>query len=272
MILLFLLIIGFVAFFIGLFFYYRSKNSDPDHKTRSDSKKPEEKTAKSVPTAEEEGENETPYSNPDEDYVGRILKQESGILLSNWIGRDAHDVTHEIDHIFLSRRGIFVFEVKGQSGKIYGSPHERKWSQITEAGHTHSFYNPLWQNKTQKKFVERVLGLENKPFPCVYSFVVFVRGDLRCIEDDHCLDPDEIYDVIEEKEEILTDQEIEKFAKTLENLREPESVRKEHIAQIQERERCVQRGICPLCHSRLREELDGSIACSNPSCHFEIEG
>ena len=80
--------------------------------------------------------------------------------------------TTQIDHIIVSRYGVFVVETKNMKGWIFGSSNQKTWTQKIYK-HNHKFQNPLHQNFKHIKTLEYCLGLsENK----LFSLVVFV-GD-----------------------------------------------------------------------------------------------
>ena len=77
--------------------------------------------------------------------------------------------TTQIDHIILSRFGIFVIETKNMKGWIFGSEHQKRWTQSIY-GKKNSFQNPLLQNYRHIKALEEVLGINRG----LYSIVTFV--------------------------------------------------------------------------------------------------
>lgn len=93
--------------------------------------------------------------------------------------RQLHDITlptedgtTQIDHIIVSKFGIFVIETKNMSGWIFGRASDPKWTQSFR-NHKSSFQNPLRQNYKHTKELNTLLGVgENK----IFSVVVFV-GD-----------------------------------------------------------------------------------------------
>lgn len=78
--------------------------------------------------------------------------------------------TTQIDHVVLSRFGIFVIETKNMSGWIFGSADQPKWTQLQKGGKRRSFQNPLRQNYAHVLAVQDILGVEPK---IVFNFVVF---------------------------------------------------------------------------------------------------
>ncbi len=78
----------------------------------------------------------------------------------------------QIDHIVVSRYGIFVIETKNYTGWIFGNAKSKQWTQ-TIYRRKSRFQNPLHQNFKHTKAVELFLSLSPK---YVHSVVVFV-GD-----------------------------------------------------------------------------------------------
>lgn len=92
-----------------------------------------------------------------------------------------HDVTlptsrgpTQIDHIVVSRYGVFVIETKNYTGWIFGDAMSPQWTQVLY-GHKSRFQNPLRQNFKHTKAVESFLSLSPRD---VHSVVVFV-GDAK---------------------------------------------------------------------------------------------
>lgn len=82
------------------------------------------------------------------------------------------DGSTQIDHIIVSRYGVFVVETKNMKGWIFGGEKQRCWTQKIFK-HSQKFQNPLHQNYKHVKTLQSLLGLGNEQ---VYSLVVFV-GD-----------------------------------------------------------------------------------------------
>lgn len=78
--------------------------------------------------------------------------------------------TTQLDHLVLSRFGIFVIETKNMSGWIFGSADQQKWTQVQKGGKRRRFQNPLHQNYAHVKAVQNILDVDPK---VLYNFVVF---------------------------------------------------------------------------------------------------
>lgn len=64
--------------------------------------------------------------------------------------------TTQIDHVVLSRFGVFVIETKNMKGWIYGSPDQVQWTQVIYR-HKSRFQNPLHQNYKHIKTIQSLL-------------------------------------------------------------------------------------------------------------------
>lgn len=79
------------------------------------------------------------------------------------------DGTTQIDHVIISRQGIFVIETKNYSGWIFGSEKSRFWTQVIYKT-KNKFQNPLLQNYKHIKTLQDLLQL---PFHYFHSVIVF---------------------------------------------------------------------------------------------------
>lgn len=76
--------------------------------------------------------------------------------------------TTQIDHVVVSKYGIFVIETKNYTGWIFGNEQQKNWTQ-TIYKNRQSFYNPILQNRTHIKALQRYLNLESG----IQSIIVF---------------------------------------------------------------------------------------------------
>lgn len=80
--------------------------------------------------------------------------------------------TTQIDHIILSKYGIFVIETKNMKGEIHGEESQKEWTQHLY-NTKNRFQNPIIQNYRHIKSLQEVTKLS---FSSFISVVVFV-GD-----------------------------------------------------------------------------------------------
>ncbi|NTV49802.1 MAG: nuclease [Geobacteraceae bacterium] len=80
------------------------------------------------------------------------------------------DGTTQIDHVIVSKYGIFVVETKNIKGWIFGDANQSTWTQQIFK-HKSKFQNPLRQNYKHVKTLESLLGLSDQQ---IHSLIVFV--------------------------------------------------------------------------------------------------
>ena len=76
--------------------------------------------------------------------------------------------TTQIDHVVLSKFGVFVIETKNFSGWIFGNEQQKNWTQVIYKNKS-SFYNPILQNKIHIRALKEFLNLDQN----FHSIIVF---------------------------------------------------------------------------------------------------
>ncbi|MER2192176.1 MAG: NERD domain-containing protein [Solibacillus sp.] len=74
----------------------------------------------------------------------------------------------QLDHVVVSKYGIFVLETKNYKGWIFGEEEERDWTQVIYKNRQ-SFYNPILQNRAHVRSLQHVLHMESG----IYSIIIF---------------------------------------------------------------------------------------------------
>ncbi|MCX7173750.1 MAG: nuclease-related domain-containing protein [Proteobacteria bacterium] len=109
---------------------------------------------------------------------------ESAGSLAQWLMLDAaiyhslKDVTilaadgssTQIDHVIVSRHGIFVIEAKNMNGWIFGNEKDAQWTQSMPGGRKFRFQNPLRQNYRHTKVLSEFLGIDHGLFHSIVMF------------------------------------------------------------------------------------------------------
>lgn len=90
--------------------------------------------------------------------------------LLNHVTLRPKDGTTQIDHILISRFGVFVIETKDYKGWIFGDVNDRYWTQVLFQSR-YRFQNPIRQNYRHVRAVQEVLG--SIPADAIRSVVVF---------------------------------------------------------------------------------------------------
>lgn len=90
--------------------------------------------------------------------------------LMNHITIQLSDGTTQIDHILVSKFGVFVIETKDYKGWIFANPTQANWTQVLFNGRF-KFQNPIFQNFRHVRAVQELLDFLNPEI--VKSVVVF---------------------------------------------------------------------------------------------------
>jgi len=93
--------------------------------------------------------------------------------LMNHVTLRLKDGTTELDHILVSRFGVFVIETKDYRGWIFANANNRKWTQVLFK-RKFRFQNPIFQNGRHVRAVRGLLDF--LPASAIKSAVVFT-GD-----------------------------------------------------------------------------------------------
>ena len=127
------------------------------------------------------------YGNPSE-HIGRrgealteraLRRLPTGeyVVLNDLTIADSRGKTTQIDHVVISRFGIFVIETKCYSGWIFGDEKSRVWTQTLPCGRgwwsyaeKNTFQNPIRQNWRHIYVLAERLNLPKRYF---YNLVVF---------------------------------------------------------------------------------------------------
>ena len=83
--------------------------------------------------------------------------------------------TTQIDHIVLSRKGIFCIETKNLNGELKGNVDDKNWLHWNKRGDKNIIYNPIFQNHAHIKHLSKVLKVDTSQ---VEGFVTNV-GDAK---------------------------------------------------------------------------------------------
>ncbi|MFT3755372.1 MAG: nuclease-related domain-containing protein [Pseudoxanthomonas sp.] len=172
------------------------------------------------------------------------------------------DGTTQIDHIFVSPYGIFVVETKNMKGWIFGSEHDKQWTQRIYM-HSSRFQNPLHQNYKHTKTLEALLEVPPKT---IHSIVTFV-GDSTFKTD---MPPNVtrgggfIRYIKSFKNPVFTTSQIDDLARRIqqESLAPSLATHREHVRHLQQRANPNKPRSCPKCGNPmvLRTAKSGSNA------------
>jgi hypothetical protein len=116
------------------------------------------------------------YQNRGEALLSRVTRRHFGppeYHLMNHVTLQLQDGTTQVDHILVSRFGVFVIETKDYKGWIFANATQAKWTQVLFRW-KFRFQNPIFQNLRHVRAVQDLLDF--LPAGAIKSVVVFT-GD-----------------------------------------------------------------------------------------------
>ncbi|MDO4971633.1 MAG: NERD domain-containing protein [Bacteroidales bacterium] len=200
--------------------------------------------------------------------------------------------TTQIDHVVVSKFGVFVIETKNYRGKIFGNDNREQWTQliVTEVTYARKWYktytyvkksrlyNPVKQSLGHAYHVENLL--KSHCDVKVVPIVVFTdSSDITNVDSRyHVVYSSYLLSVIQGyKEECLSTEQVQAIS----SLIDQNNVRKlvgnsAHVrnvqASLQNKQNKISAGLCPNCGGSLvqRQGKYGTFwGCSNyPRCRF----
>lgn len=228
-----------------------------------------------------------------EKYVSDILSElpDEYIVLNDLVYNTERGTT-QVDHVVVSKYGVFAIESKNYSGEIYGDDSRKEWTQLFVNKVTYRkkwwktytyvtknrFYNPVKQSWGHVYKIKELL--KSYPQLPVIPIVVFV-GDVnidKVESQNHVVYGEELCSVITDyNTEFIKATDVVGVCSVLQN----RSVRhlvdnKTHVKNIKSAaskfENAVQSGVCPRCGGQLLErkgKYGKFYGCSNyPDCKF----
>lgn len=208
--------------------------------------------------------------------VSHILSQlPEEYLVFNDVYLEVKCRSSQIDHVVISKYGVFVIETKNYSGAVYGGENAEKWTQYLN-GERYDFRNPIKQNMSHVCAIKDTLHIAPSS---IFPIAVFLNGaDLRCNTNSATLYTDQLLSyILSHKTVAFTTDGVERLSQRLSEkiVTDPERKQK-HIRSIRqnitERELQVANMICPRCKGKLVErqgKYGRFLGCSNyPRCKF----
>ena len=198
--------------------------------------------------------------------------------------------TTQIDHLVISKFGIFVIETKNMSGWIFGSERDAQWTQSFPNGKKFRFQNPIRQNyRHQCAIIEFLnlampdLELSNADIESKLFSVVFFGPDAKIKTPGKLPDGVNVGAVryIKSKQEqVFSGSQVDQMAETIRNGKLPNglvagvSTRKRHVASLKRRHDVAAGDSCPRCTGKLvvrkrKSDAKEFLGCSKfPKCRF----
>jgi hypothetical protein len=155
-----------------------------------------------------------------------------------------HDVTihtpagiTQIDHIVVSKFGIFVIETKNMDGWIFGGPNTAEWTQSFPGGKKYRFQNPLLQNYKHTKSLAEFLVIDHA---LIHSIIIFVgNATFKSRMPENVLSSGLIEYIQNKAAYLFTEKEISKMVEMIRigMMSKTAKMRRKHIETIANRHR-----------------------------------
>ena len=190
--------------------------------------------------------------------------------------------TTQIDHVVVSKYGVFAIETKNYRGEIYGDDNRQEWTQLILTEVTYAkkwwktytyvtkkhFYNPVKQSLGHAFRIKELLTAF--PHVKIVPIVVFAGDAVLSNVDSrhHVVYEENLLDIIGGYRTIyLTDDGVQEVIGILEKNNIREAAREVNAT--------INAGICPKCGGRLverRGKYGSFYGCSNyPKCKFTTQ-
>ncbi len=180
-----------------------------------------------------------------------------GKILRNIYVPKGNGETSEIDVVYITKKGIFVFESKNYSGWIFGDERQTYWTATLPNREKNRFYNPVKQNQTHIKWLGEYLSDPGIP---LFSVIVFSeRCELKkvTVTSVKVVKRDRLYAAVREiwdnADDVLNESNTEAVYEKLKPLTKvTRQEKKEHIERIQEKLAPKDsEKLCPKCGAQL---------------------
>ncbi len=199
-----------------------------------------------------------------------LLNKNDYVVLHDVMIPGAKMETSQIDHIVISRQGVFVIETKNYSGWIFGSESSKYWTQV-QYRKKYQFYNPILQNQGHVAALRALLDeYPDVPFHPVVVFTLKAEFKKLDITSPVIRNSALLKFIRQPRDQVLTQEQIHSIRQAIREANQPGRLdRKEHAKRIQN---LASANICPRCSGNLIERTGKNgrfLGCSNfPACRY----
>ncbi|WP_341282216.1 NERD domain-containing protein [Paenibacillus sp. FSL H8-0537] len=204
------------------------------------------------------------------------LNSKEYMILNDIMLKKADGRTSQVDHIVISKYGVFVIETKNYTGWIVGNEKAEYWTQVIYK-RKEKLYNPIRQNYGHIKAIEA--ALDDTTIPIISIIAFSTRADLK-------LEPMSVEVIYTTKlvstitkynVPVLTGSQVKHIHDILSTSTvNDRQERKQHVKVIKENLNVnrakITSGICPRCGNQLmkRNGKNGAfVGCNSyPRCRF----
>lgn len=150
----------------------------------------------------------TPGEQKVADVLAGELSYTDYFLFNNIIINSKNNISTQIDHIVVSKFGIFVIESKDLNGWIFGSRNASTWTQSMPGAVKYKFQNPLRQNYGHLMALKELMPFAKDNF---YNVVVFTgNAEIKTERIENVLYSSELIEYIKKySQEKLNENEVQ---------------------------------------------------------------
>ena len=213
-----------------------------------------------------------------ENKVSEILSKQKGYfhLINNLTLQLEGGLTHQIDHLFMNEKGVFVIESKSIYGNIYPNINDTIWVKVIN-GKKMTMPNPIIQNKSHVRIIRKLLGKDIE----LISLVVFTLNNAPYMPDENVINLEDLSLFIESYpgNMHLTHEQIDMINNYLlrkesdasmdEHLKNIKAIKKERNEKQKEMTIAIERGVCPRCGNKIITKGD-IFRCSKCDFSFHL--
>ena len=166
-------------------------------------------------------------------YLQDVVNSYGGYLYNDFCFEDQQGYSTEIDHILITRGGIFIIETKTNKGLIRGTKDDEWWLCIKkDYQQDKQLKNPIIQNQGHINHLRKMF--KNTP-PKMTSIVIFPVADITYVSSDIVYDLDDATNKIIEltKSNTYSQEFVERINSQIKQIQDTYSISKEkHIENI----------------------------------------
>ena len=166
-------------------------------------------------------------------YLQDVVNNYGGYLYNDFCFEDQQGYSTEIDHILITRGGIFIIETKTNKGLIRGAKEDEWWLCIKkDYQQDKQLKNPVIQNQGHINHLRKMF--KNTP-PKMTSIVIFPVADITYVSSDIVYDLDDATNKIIEltKSNTYSQEFVERINSQIKQIQDTYSISKEkHIENI----------------------------------------
>ena len=168
----------------------------------------------------------------------QLFGRKGKVLRNVYLPKDNGE-TSELDVIFITQKGIFVFESKNYSGWIFGDEDGQYWTAMLPNKQKNKFYNPINQNRTHLKWMQQFVGEEIPLFSiivfserCELKKITIHSDDIKVIKRDYTYAV--VRDIWDSKNDAVSNEKIDELYIKLKELTNVDlAVKAAHIQNIE---------------------------------------